>query len=211
MNSKVLLTLGAVLLGACASQVDPEPTDRGSESPAQGTAILGGANGAAVSGIASRVASSASSRIRLITDAEYVSAVRDVLGIALVGPEAEIASAISTSDFTFTENLAQSYQAAAQNVARQAVDPVKMQSLLGNGQTPATAAELDAFLATKVARLWGRRVAPAEAVFLKNIYTGSAALADGGAAHAFDMLLQAVLQAPSFLYRVETTAGLGGQ
>jgi hypothetical protein len=55
--------------------------------------------------------------------------------------------------------------------------------------------------------LWGRAVTRAEATFLRNIYNGSAALADGGPAHAFDMLLQAVLQAPSFVYRSETPAG----
>jgi hypothetical protein len=211
MHSKILLTIGAVLLAACASQVDPEPNERAPGNPAQGTAVLGGATNGVAAGIASRVASSASSRIRLITDAEYVGVVRDVLQITLAGPAVVIASSTSASDFTFTENLAMNYQTAAQNVARQAVDPVTMQALMGNGGAPATDAQLNAFLDTKVALLWGRRVAPAEATFLKNIYNGSAALADGGAAHAFDMLLQAVLQAPSFVYRVETTARIGGQ
>ncbi len=205
MKSKVLhpvaatLSLGAfLLLGACASQVDSESTaPAGAVTPC--TQVQRPSSGA---------------RIRLITDLEYVSIVRDVLGITLVGPEAEITSAsqpaelghLPTSGWAFTENLALDYQTAAQNVAKQAAAPAKIQTLLG-GATPATEAQLDAFLDTKVSRLWGRAVTTAEAAFLKNIYNGSAALADGGAAHALDMLLQAVLQAPSFVYRTETPAG----
>jgi hypothetical protein len=145
-----------------------------------------------------------------------VNLVRDTLQITLVGNEAAITSAgaapaagtLPSGAWAFTENLALDYQAAAQNVAKQAVDPVTMHALIGNvGSTPATDAQLTAFLDTKVATLWNRPVSGAEAKFLKNIYNGSAALADGGAAHAFDMLLQAVLQAPSFVYRTETSAG----
>jgi hypothetical protein len=218
MNSKVLLPVAArlsrvarwaalgafVALGGCASQVDPESTaPAGSLTPCSQIER-----------------SSAAPRIRLITDLEYVNLVRDSLQIALAGPEAAITSAsqapelgrLPNAGVAFTENLALDYQTAAQNVARQAVDPAKMQSLLGNViSTPATDAQLNAFLATKVAELWNRSVTPAEAKFLKNIYNGSAALADGGAAHAFDMLLQAVLQAPSFLYRTEAPAALGCQ
>src|SRR5262245_62098321 len=116
MISKVLLTLGAAIaLGACASQ-DPMSTEPG---PAASLAPC------------DQVQRSASpSRIRRITALEYVSLVRDVLQITLVGTEAEITSPGQTPGFgnlpsggwAFTENLALNYQNAAQNVAKQAVD-----------------------------------------------------------------------------------------
>jgi hypothetical protein len=195
MNSKILLSV--VLLSACASQVEPAPGEpaAGNVAPCQ------------------QVQRSSAARIRLISDREYVAIVRDVLHVTLTGTEAEISSPSETAvlgqlpaDWAFTENLALDYQTAAQNVAKQAIDPPKMQALLGTvGQ--ASDAQLGAFFDSKVVELWGRAVTRAEATFLRNIYNGSAALADGGPAHAFGMLLQAVLQAPSFVYRNETPAG----
>jgi hypothetical protein len=199
MNSKFVVPVAFLALAACASQVDPASTE-----PA-----------ASLAPCSQVQRSSEPTHIRLITDLEYVNLVRDALQITLVGTEAEIsngetpaAPTLPTGSWAFTENLALHYQTAAQNVARQAVDASRMQALMGSvGGAPATDAQLNAFLDTKVAKLWNRPVAPVEARFLKNIYNGSAALADGGAAHAFDMLLQAVLQAPSFVYRTETSAG----
>jgi hypothetical protein len=60
------------------------------------------------------------------------------------------------------------------------------------------------FITTKVPRLWRRPLTNAEVTSLTNIYTSATANpADGGAPHGFDLLLQTVLQAPSFLFRSE--------
>src|SRR6185503_1086165 len=85
--------------------------------------------------------------------------------------------------------------------------PAKMQTLMGNAAaTPATDAQLTTFINNKVARLWRRPVTSSEATLLKTLYNSGTSVADGGPAHAFDMMLQAVLQSGSFLYRTE----LGG-
>jgi hypothetical protein len=156
----------------------------------------------------------APARIWQITDLEYVNIVHDVLGIQLTGTDAEITAPASKSGEynnmssgggAFTDNLASNYQTAALNVTKAAIP--KMQTLMGNAATtPATDAQLTTFINNKVARLWRRPVASSEATLLKNLYNSGTAAADGGPAHAFDMLLQAVLEAGSFLYRTE----LGG-
>jgi hypothetical protein len=155
----------------------------------------------------------APSRVWQLTDLEYVNIVRDVLQIQLTGMDAEITAPASKSGEynnlsqgggTFTDNLALNYQTAALNVTKQAIVPAKMQTLMGNAATtPATDAQLTTFINNKVARLWRRPVTSSETSLLKNLYNSGTAAADGGPAHAFDMLLQAVLQSGSFLYRTE--------
>jgi len=163
-------------------------------------------------------ASFASGRIWQISDEQYWNAVRDILGVVPpTGTEAEISGAINTTgEFTnlsdaapgFTDMLAQNYQSAAQKVATQVTAAVKMTALLGAPATaPATAAQFDTFLNGKVARLWRRPLSPGEMTALKNIYNGGTNAADGGPANAFGLLIQAVLQAPSFLFRTELGPG----
>ena len=153
----------------------------------------------------------APARIWQITDQEYVNVVRDVLGITLTGADAEISSAAnSTGAFTnlseggslFNDMIAQNYQSAAQRVATQAA--TKMPTLLGSA-TP-TNAQVQTFITSKVARLWRRPPSSAEVTALTNVYQNGVAAADGGPANALGLLLQAVLQAPSFLFRTELGA-----
>jgi hypothetical protein len=156
-------------------------------------------------------------RIWQITDQEYVNAVRDVLGITLTGTDAEITAAASNSgEFSnmseggaaFSLQVATNYQNAALAVAKQATVAAKMTQLnMGNATTAATDAQLNTFLSTKVARLWKRPVQTNpptnEVTLLKTLYNSGTAAADGGPANAFSLLLQAVLQSSSFLYRTE--------
>jgi len=153
----------------------------------------------------------APARIWQITDKEYVNVVRDVLGITLTGADAEISSAAnSTGAFTnlseggslINDMIAQNYQSAAQRVATQAA--TKMPALLGSA-TPTTA-QVQTFITSKVARLWRRPPSSAEVTALTNVYQNGVAAADGGPANALGLLLQAVLQAPSFLFRTELGA-----
>jgi len=68
-----------------------------------------------------------------------------------------------------------------------------------------TDAQLNTFISTKVSRLWRRPVSGTspEGMALKTLYNSGTAAEDGGPANAFSVLLQAVLQAPSFLFRTE--------
>jgi hypothetical protein len=144
----------------------------------------------------------APARLWQLTDAQYVNVVRDVFGITLAGADADIVSEGSSELYTnYSEGVsigaqvAPNYQTTAGKVAAQAV--ARMSTLLGS---PApTAAQLQAFIASKVARAWRRPVSAEESSALMKIYQEAQPDAAGG----FNLVLQAVLQAPSFLYRTE--------
>jgi hypothetical protein len=202
------LAVGAFLFAGCAVQVSPDPAPTGSTSRTSdpGSIAVGGDIGgtASASGVTERAGNlrtaCGSGQIRRITDAEYIANVRDVLRVTLGD------SFVTTRGGTepFTEALAVEYQTAAQMVSRQAVAPATMASLLGSdATTPATDAQLATFFDTKVSALWQRSVTSGEAAVLRGIYRGTSTLGDDGPSRAFDLLLQAVLQAPSFLFRAE--------
>jgi len=153
----------------------------------------------------------ASARLWLITDEQYVNVVRDVLGIALTGADALITGpADTTGEFTnfagrvpaITDALTLAYRAAAEKIASRAATPPNMTRLLGS-EAP-TMEQLNAFITTKIARLFRRSLTTTEVASLETIYNDAAANpADGGPPHAFDLLLEACLQVPSFLFRTE--------
>jgi Protein of unknown function (DUF1592)/Protein of unknown function (DUF1595)/Protein of unknown function (DUF1588) len=158
----------------------------------------------------------ASGRLWQITDEQYVNAVKDVLGITLAGTDTQISGLNTTGEYTnlsetsgaFTDMLALNYQVAAQKVSTQAMTAASMNRLLGTtGSTAPTTAQLQTFINSKVARLWRRPVSAGELTALTKIYTDATAnTADGGAPHGMDLLVQTVLQAPSFLFRTELGA-----
>jgi len=179
----VALGLVALALGGCAVDAGPDTTPRigGDMQPTCGLGEAG--------------------RIRRITDVEYADRVRGVLGLAIVdtgalprGGDAE----------PFTEPLARQYASASESVAGQAIEPAVMRSLLGgDASMPATDAELAAFYDAKVSSLWQRNLAPSEAARLTTLDRSASKVGEGGASRAFELLIQAVLQAPSFLFRAE--------
>jgi len=183
MKSKALsgVAIAALAFAGCATEVGPD------SAPTAGDR-------------AGNVQATCAGRIRRITDAEYVASVRSALQISLADGE------IITSGGTepFTEAVAVEYQTAAQTVSRQAAAPVAMSSLLGTDSArPATDAQIAAFIHTNVSALWQRSVTPGEAAILQSIYRGSSTLGDDGPSRAFDLVLQAVLQSPSFLFRAD--------
>jgi len=183
MKSKVLsgVAVAALALAGCATAVGPDP------APTAGDR-------------AGNIQATCAGRIRRITDAEYVASVRSVLQV----PLADGVVITSRGTEPFTEAVAVEYQTAAQMVSRQAVAPVAMSSLLGtDAARPATNAQVAAFIDTKVSALWQRSVTPGEAAILQSIYRGSSTLGDDGPSRAFDLVLQAVLQSPSFLFRAD--------
>jgi hypothetical protein len=145
----------------------------------------------------------APARMWQLTDAQYVNVVRDVFGVTLAGEDAKIISAGTAERYTnYSEGIAidtqaaPNYQTAASRVAD--LSQPRMAVLLGS-PTP-TVEQVHAFITTKIARAWRRPVSPSEVASLLKIYTD--AQADGPAA-GFHLLLEAALQAGSFLYRSE--------
>jgi hypothetical protein len=151
----------------------------------------------------------APARLWQLTDEEYVNVVRDVLGVTLTGDDARIASAGTAGRYTnYSEELsidtqvAPNYQTAAAKVADLAGP--RMGNLVGAAPTTA---QMRTFISTKVARLWRRPLQSTEVDALLALY--NAGVPDG-AALGFHLVLEAVLQAPSFLYRTEVGKGAAG-
>jgi hypothetical protein len=224
------LAAAAVAVTGCTGQIGVDPTQTGGGTGMTGTGGTGGPGattggnptGTTTTGGTGGVINGkwepppckpenhafASGRIWQITDEQYVNSVRDVLGITLAASDGEISGVNTSGEYTnlsessgsFSEMLAQNYQVAAQKVATAAIP--KISSIVGSA-TPTTA-QIQSFISTKVARLWRRPVSSGELTALTKIYTDATAVAaDGGAPHGFDLLIQAVLQAPSFLFRTE--------
>jgi hypothetical protein len=139
-----------------------------------------------------------------------VNVVSAVLGITLTGTDADITTAASNSGVfsnmsegkSIAFATAKSYQMAGEKIAALAAVGTKMQTLLGLASPTATPtpAQVQTFVTSKVARLWRRPVTNDEVTALVNVY--NAGLPDG-ASRAFQLLVQAALQMPSFLYRTE--------
>ena len=66
---------------------------------------------------------------------------------------------------------------------------------------------MQAFITTKIARAWRRPVSPAEVAALVKIFTDAQ---PDGAGRGFHLVMEAALQAPSFLYRTELGTGAAG-
>jgi Protein of unknown function (DUF1592)/Protein of unknown function (DUF1595)/Protein of unknown function (DUF1588)/Protein of unknown function (DUF1585) len=211
-------------LGACTGQIGRDPSEGlgpatgGSTTTGPGTTTgmpdAGGTGPWQPAPCVPSETAFAKGRIWQITDQQYVNSVADVLGIRLTGTDADVSGAAnSTGEFTnlsdtsaaFTDMQAQNYQRAAEKVASFAVTAPSMNRLLGTtGATPTpTAAQIQGFIQTKVARLWRRPITSGEVATLTTNYTNASSAADGGPSHGFDLLIQTVLQAPSFLFRTE--------
>jgi hypothetical protein len=151
----------------------------------------------------------APARVWQLTDEQYVNVVRDVLGITLTGEDARITTSGPAGRYTnYSEEIAIDTQAAPnyQTVASKIADlaEARMATLVG----PATdTAQIRAFITTKVARAWRRPLAPNEVNGLLAVYQGGV---PDGANRGFHLMLEAALQAPSFLYRTELGGGGGG-
>jgi hypothetical protein len=166
------LAVGAIAfaLGGCA--MGSAPTDTGSTEPIAPT----------------------SAALIQITDREYVDCVREVLGITLTGADTSIGgiTSASASEARYDDMMAMSYQTSARKVATRA----NLGALLGS-DAPSTA-QLQTFLNDKVSRLWRRPLTSGEVWRLTALYDSGAT--GGDAPSAFGMVLEAVLQAPSFLF-----------
>jgi hypothetical protein len=152
----------------------------------------------------------APARLWQLTDAQYVNVVRDVFGVALSEEDGKIVSAGAAERYTnYSEGIAIDAQAAPnyQTVALKVADVMegRMAALLGSA-TP-TAAQVQTFVTSRVARAWRRPVSAAEAAALTKIFTDAQ---PDGAARGFHLVIEAALQAPSFLYRTELGSGAAG-
>jgi len=136
-----------------------------------------------------------------------MNVVRDVFGIALSEEDGRIVSAGAADRYTnYSEGIAidtqvaPNYQTAALKVADLA--EARMMTLLGS---PApTAQQVADFVTTKIARAFRRPLSTDEVTALVRLYASGQ---PDGPGRGFHLLMEAALQAPSFLYRTELGQG----
>ena len=152
----------------------------------------------------------APARLWQLTDRQYVNVVRDVFGIALSEEDGRIVTAGVADRYTnYSEGIAIDTQAAPnyQTVALKVADLAEARMSMLLGSAAPTAAQVEAFITSKVARAFRRPVTPAEVAALVKIFTSAQ---PDGAGRGFHLVMEAVMQAPSFLYRTELGPGAAG-
>lgn len=168
---------------------------------ASGTSSPPGGGGAAV---CDPNASLAPARVWRITDEEYVNVVSQVFGVTM---PAEVTEPVVTgAEFSNTSEHAQvnksiavAYQLAAHQAAVTAVTAHLKTFLPCDAQAPSDAC-VNSFIRNRVARAFSRPIADAEAASLLALYKSSGT---DGASTGVRLVIEAALQAPSFLYRTE--------
>jgi hypothetical protein len=212
--------LVATLAVACSGQITGGAAGGGETpggTPGSTGATGGGGGGAGGSGSGGPGAevrcnqartAFAPARIWQLTDRQYVNVVRDVFGITLSEEDGRIISPGTAERYTnYSESTTIDSQAAPnyQTVALKVADlaQVKMAALVGSANP--TSAEMESFIDTRVARAWRRPLTTAERAALAKLYSDAARL--DGPARGFHLLLEAALQAGSFLYRTELGTG----
>lgn len=146
-------------------------------------------------------------RVRLLTDAQYENAVHDLLGDvripALHSPGTMPGQFIHEDVLAVDAPLLVQYRIAAETVARAvAADPSLIGCVIDDGGC--TAARIDE-LASRVFR---RPLDPGERDQLAVLFAQGTA--GGGPAAGLGLVVEAVFQAPSFVYRTELGAGPPG-
>ena len=170
-------------------------------STGSGGTTTGGTGGG--SGQCRQDASLAPARVWRITDEQYVNAVRQVFGVTM--PSEITQASVDSADFTnFSEltianaNTVAAYETAARLAAQQAVTS-HLGTFLPCGSAP-TDACVNTFIRNRIARAFARPLTDAEAQTLMGVYKAGAV--DSPAVGA-RLVIEAALQAPSFIYRTE--------
>jgi hypothetical protein len=146
------------------------------------------------------------SRLPRLTRSEYERSIRDALGErAIAGfradrlpPDGSVGPFASNAYFAVDDDGVEAYRTVAEAVGESAAP--EMETLLGCGASPDEAC-VEAFVGRTGARLFRRPFGADElASYLALYRTG---VAEGTAADGFRLLVTALLQSPSFLYRIE--------
>ena len=149
----------------------------------------------------------AHARIWRLSDDQYVDAVRQLFGVT-AGPH--ITQVEAVAEFTnlselspVSNNTVASYQAAAKDIARQAVTS-HYDKFMACGTSDSCVQQ---FVRNRVARAFGRRLDDAEVTgYLDLFHKGSLQSPQDGVR----LMIEAALQSPSFIYRTELGAPTQG-
>ena len=146
----------------------------------------------------------APARIWRITDEEYVNVVSQVFGVTMPAEVTE--PVVPGADFSNTSEhaevnlkIATAYQAAAHQAATTAV-AAHLKTFLPCGEQAPSDTCVEGFIRNRIARAFGRGVSDAEVQSLLALYKSSGT---DGVSTGIRLVIEAALQAPSFLYRTE--------
>ena len=203
-----------LLMGACSSDLTGNHAATGTTG---GTSSVGGGGTTSVGGSVTAETCTdglalAHARIWRLSDDQYVNAVRQLFGVT-AGPH--ITQVEAVAEFTnlselspVSNNTVASYQAAAKDIARQAVTS-HYDKFMACGTSDSCVQQ---FVRNRVARAFGRRLDDAEVAGYVDVYhQGLTESPQTGVR----LMIEATLQSPSFLYRTElgtpTPGGAKGQ
>jgi hypothetical protein len=196
---RVFLLAGVAFGVSCTGIVQESP------DPAGGTAPPGVPSGPGGSAPAGVCATTTAARIWRLSDEQYAAVVADLLPgstVPLVStPGRSTGEFINLADrYPVTGGLASSVRASAKAVAADAVKDLPR--LLGCGAGQAQAACASAFVERFASRAFRRPLQAAEKEDLTALYA-----AGSDAATGLRLVIEGVLQSPSFLYRTELGKG----
>jgi hypothetical protein len=154
-----------------------------------------------------------------LTHRQYDNTVRDLLGIT-EGPSAAFLGDTAVGGFTnnadqlqVNDRLARDYRRAAEQIGDDLVaDPARLATLVGCDPAPDAEACAREFIATFGRRAFRRPVTDEEIAAYVAIYNAGNGLYASGSAfeQGIGLVVEAMLQSPSFLYRVELSAPAEG-
>lgn len=147
-----------------------------------------------------------------LTHGQYDNTVRDLLGIT-EGPSAAFLGDTAVGGFTnnadqlvVNDRLARDYRRAAEQIGDDLVsDPARIASLVGCDPAPDAEGCAREFIASFGRRAFRRPVTEAEVTAYVAIYNAGQGLYAGGTTfeQGISLVVEAMLQSPNFLYRVE--------
>ncbi|MEO8181851.1 MAG: DUF1592 domain-containing protein [Deltaproteobacteria bacterium] len=152
------------------------------------------------------------SRLRRLTQLEYQRTVADLLGLDVEQVKLEFPEEVATLDGYFalgglrmTDRLIAEVQQAAEGLAAQFVaDPAAVAKIVGCIELTSGCSDL--FLQSFGRRAYRRPLADAELERYRGLFDGAAA--DGGFLVGVQAVVEAMLQSPHLLYRIERGRGV---
>src|SRR6185436_5677818 len=156
--------------------------------------------------------------LRRLTVQQYANSVHDLLGADVQVPAIEpdpssddqfVLTSVAVSSVGASAAAVDRYDAAAWDLARQALAPARRMGFLGCAPASADDPCIRAFLSGFGRRAWRRPLAPEE--LTRYVAAVAAVARDADVMAGLTMVTAALLASPNFLYRVELGAPMGGR
>ena len=206
------LAVALALAGCSGGMIDDNkaPGQMGN----QGTPGTGGGSSVGQPTACTQGSSLAEARVWRLTDQEYVNVVAEVFGVRMPSEITQAASA--AADFTATsESPELTVQASTANAYATAAHTAAVGAVLANlnvflpcGTSAPPDQCVQRFIQNRVARAFGRPLADSEVQDLLGIY--HVGVQTENVAAGIRLVIEATLQAPSFIYRTELGGGAAG-